>query len=105
MNFARYKRIILWFLPLALMLNFSCRSNKTSSQDEMFGGRHEKSMWAKKRLFKKKREAFNPYVDGKKDKPSTVQARQDKKTAKRAKREVRKQKRWLRRHKGAYQKP
>jgi hypothetical protein len=81
---------------------FSCRS-RGGGQNEMFSGKNEKSAWHGLR-FKKKRDAYNPYLRGKKEKPSTVQAKQDKKDLKNAKREVRREKRRLRRTKGAYKK-
>ncbi len=54
--------------------------------------KERKKMWRKSAHRKKNREAYNPYLDKKKkDKPSAVNAREDKKAIKKMRKEYKKQ--------------
>jgi hypothetical protein len=88
-----------------LLLIFSCKSRGVV--DQMVGSKPERHVWSKWRQKRemKNKTAYNPYLEKKaKDKPSGIQARENKKLIKQGKRAVRREKRKLRRTKGAYQK-
>jgi hypothetical protein len=93
-------------LLLTGMMIISCRG-KRSVTDSMVGSKPERSIWSrwKMKRERKNNSAYNPYIEmKKKDKPSSIQAKENKKIIRKAKRAVRKEKRKLRRQGKGYKK-